>query len=77
MTTRLPILIAQIKAGNNSVELKNELRLIIYLLYRNNQLSKNMYNDLMNMSTDDLKNNFKSMNKMKSINEMNKMNKNK
>ena len=77
MTTRLPILIAQIKAGNNSVELKNELRLIIYLLYRNNQLSKNMYNDLMNMSTDDLKNNFKSMNKMKSMNEMNKMNKNK
>ena len=32
--TRLPILLAQIKAGNNTEKLKNEIRLIVYSLYR-------------------------------------------
>ena len=31
--TRLSILLAQIKAGYNSNKLKNEVRLILYLLY--------------------------------------------
>ena len=34
MLNRLPILLAQIQAGNNSTKLKNELRRIIYSLYR-------------------------------------------
>ena len=34
MITRLPTLLAQLKAGNNSEKLKNEIRQIAYLLYR-------------------------------------------
>ena len=34
MLSRLPILLAQIQAGNNSTKLKNEIRQILYLLYR-------------------------------------------
>ena len=34
MITRLPILLAQIKAGNNFEKLKNEIREIVYSLYR-------------------------------------------
>ena len=39
--TRLPILLAQLKAGNNSQKLKNEIRQIVYSLYRSKNLSKN------------------------------------
>ena len=34
MINRLPILLAQIQAENNSKKLKNEIRQILYLLYR-------------------------------------------
>ena len=34
MLNRLPILLAQIEAGNNSKPLKNEARQILYSLYR-------------------------------------------
>ena len=34
MLNRLPILLAQIEAGNNSIKLKNEARKILYSLYR-------------------------------------------
>ena len=34
--TRLPILLAQIKAGNNSCKLENEIRQILYLFYQHN-----------------------------------------
>ena len=34
MIVRLPILLAQLKAGNNSEKLKNEIRQIVYSLYR-------------------------------------------
>ena len=40
---RLPILLAQLKAGNNSQKLKNEIRQIAYSLYRSNNLSKTIY----------------------------------
>ena len=40
MITRLPILLGQLKADNNSNNLKNEIRQIIYSLYRSNNLSK-------------------------------------
>ena len=33
LLTRLPMLLAGIKAGNNSYKLKNEIRQILYLLY--------------------------------------------
>ena len=34
LITRLPILLAQLKAGNNSEKLKNKIRQILYSLYR-------------------------------------------
>ena len=46
MLNRLPILLAQIKAENNSKSLKNELRQILYSLYRSKVLTKTVYNNL-------------------------------
>ena len=46
MLNRLPISLAQIKAGNNSNKLKNELRQILYSLYRSKVLTKTVYNNL-------------------------------
>ena len=37
---RLPILLAQIKAGNNWYKLKNEIRQILHLLYQHNKITK-------------------------------------
>ena len=45
LLTRLPILLAQIKAGNNSYILKNEIRQILYLLYQYNKITKKVYNN--------------------------------
>ena len=45
MLNRLPILLAQIEAGNNSNKLKNETRQI-YSLYRSKALTKTVYNKL-------------------------------
>ena len=45
MLNRLSILLAQIQAGNNSKSLKNELRQILYLLYRSKTLTKTVYNN--------------------------------
>ena len=44
MLNRLPILLAQIQAGNNSIKLKNETRQILYSLYRSKALTKTVYN---------------------------------
>ena len=46
MLSRLPILLAQIQAGNNSEKLKNETRQILYSLYRSRALTKTVYNNL-------------------------------
>ena len=46
MLKRLPILLAQIKVGNNSSKLKNEARQILYSLYRSKVLTKTVYNNL-------------------------------
>ena len=46
MLNRLPILLAQIQAGNNSKSLKNEFRQILYSLYRSKLLTRNVYNNL-------------------------------
>ena len=48
MITRLPSLLAQLKAGNNSQKLKNEIRQLLYSSYRSKNLSKTIYNSLMN-----------------------------
>ena len=44
MIIRLLILLAQLKAGNNSEKLKNELTQIVYSLYRSKNLSITNYN---------------------------------
>ena len=46
MLNRLPILLAQIQAGNNSMKLKNEISEILYSLYRSKVLTKTVYNNL-------------------------------
>ena len=46
MFNRLPILLAQIEAGNNSIKLKNEARQILYSLYWSKVLTKTVYNNL-------------------------------
>ena len=46
LLTRLPILLAQIKAGTNSYKIKSEIRQIIYLLYQHNKITKTVYNNL-------------------------------
>ena len=46
MLSRLPILLAEVQAGNNSTKLKNEIRQILYLLYRSKILTKTVYNNL-------------------------------
>ena len=46
MLNRLPILLAQVQAGNNSNKLKNEIRQILYSLYRSKVLTKTVYNNL-------------------------------
>ena len=48
MITTLPILLAQLRAGNNSKKLKNEIRQFVYSLYRSKNLSKTVYNNLIN-----------------------------
>ena len=45
--SRLPITLAQLKAGNNS-ELKNEIRELFYSLCRSKKLTKTLYNNLIN-----------------------------
>ena len=40
MLNRLPISLAQLNARNNSEKLKNEIRLILYSLYRSKRLTK-------------------------------------
>ena len=46
MLNRLPILLAQTQARNNSNKLKNEIRQTLYSLYRSNVLTKTVYNNL-------------------------------
>ena len=46
LLTRLPILLAQIKAGKNSNKLKNEIRQMLYFLYQHNKITKKVCNNL-------------------------------
>ena len=49
MLSRLPITLAQLKAGNNSEKLKNEIRQILYSLYRSKKLTKQLYKSLIDI----------------------------
>ena len=42
----LPIALAQVKAGNNSKSLLNEIRQIVYSLYQSKQITKKVYNNI-------------------------------
>ena len=46
MLRRLPIALAQIKAGNNSQSLLNEIRQIVYSLYQSKEITKKVYNNI-------------------------------
>ena len=48
MLQRLPIALAQVKAGNTSENLLNEIRQIIYSLYRAREITKKVYNNIIN-----------------------------
>ena len=48
MLSRLPITLAQLKAGNNSQKLINEISQLSYSLYRSKKLTKTIYNNLIN-----------------------------
>ena len=48
MLKRLPIALAQVKAGNNSESLLNEIRQIFYSLYRSKEVTKKVYNNIIN-----------------------------
>ena len=46
MLQKLPIALAQVKASNNSENLSNEIRQIIYSLYQSKKIAKKVYNKL-------------------------------
>ena len=48
MLSRLPITSAQLKAGNNSQKLINEIRQLLYSLYRSKKMTKTIYKHLIN-----------------------------
>ena len=45
MLQRIPIALAQVKAGNNSESLFNEIRQIVYSLYQSKQITRKVYNN--------------------------------
>ena len=49
MLSRLPIALAQLNAGNNSENLKNEIRQLLYSLYRSRKLERNVYKSLVDI----------------------------
>ena len=49
MLQRLPITLAQVKAGNNSEKLLNEMRQVVYSLYQSKEITKKVYNDIIKL----------------------------
>ena len=49
MLRRLSISLAQLKAGNNSEKLKNEIRQLLCSLYKSKKLTKNVYKSLLDI----------------------------
>ena len=46
MLQRLPIALVQVKAGNSSQSLLNEIRQIVYFLYQLKKITKKVYNNI-------------------------------
>ena len=51
MVQTLSVALAQVKAGNISKNLQNEIREIIYSLYQEKEVTKKVYNNIMNSIT--------------------------
>ena len=49
MLKRLPISLAQLKAGNNSEKLRNKIRQLMYSLYRSKKPTKQLYKSLVDI----------------------------
>ena len=49
MFSRLPITLAQLKVGNNSEKLKNEIRQLLYSLYRSKTPTKQLHESLIDI----------------------------
>ena len=49
MLIRLPIPLAQLKAGNNFEKLRNEIRQLLRSLYRSKKLTKRLYKSLIDI----------------------------
>ena len=49
LLSKLPIPLAQLKAGNNSEKLKNDIRQLLYSLYRSKKLTKEIYKSLVDI----------------------------
>ena len=50
MLNRLPIALAQLQAGNNFNKLKNEIRQLLYSLYRSKNMTKQIYKSLIGIN---------------------------
>ena len=48
MLSRLPISLPQLQTVNNLEKLKNEIRQLLYSLYRSKNMTKQVYNNLIN-----------------------------
>ena len=46
MLNRLPIALAQLQAGNTSEKLENEIRQLLYSLYRSKNMTEQIYKSL-------------------------------
>ena len=49
MLSRLPISLSQLKPGNNSEKLKNEIKQLLHSLYRSKKLTKDIYKSLIDV----------------------------
>ena len=49
MLSRLPISLAPLKAGSNSEKLRNEIRQLLYSLYKSKKLAENIYKSLIDI----------------------------
>ena len=49
MLSRLPVSLAQLNAEKNSEKIKNEIRQLLYSLYKSKKLTKNIYKSLVDI----------------------------
>ena len=44
----LPVALAQVKQGNNSENLSNQIRQLVYSLYQSKEITKKVYTNIIN-----------------------------